>query len=51
MIAYLSRSSRPKPIRELLQAWGIDRDAAERRAYARLHGESLEDIARALRQP
>jgi hypothetical protein len=41
----------PGAVRDLLQAWGIDRGAAERRAYARLQGDSLEAIARALRQP
>jgi len=39
----------PEAIRELLQALGIDRGKAERRAYARLRGESLEDIVRAMR--
>jgi hypothetical protein len=37
-----------EPVRELLQAWGIDRGRAERRAYARLRGESLEEITRSL---
>jgi hypothetical protein len=37
-----------EPAREMLKAWGIDRGRAERRAYARLRGDSLEDIARAL---
>jgi hypothetical protein len=32
-------------VRELLQAWGIDRGKAERRAYARLRGRALEDLA------
>lgn len=39
----------PESIRTLLQAWAIDRDRAERRAYARLRGQSLEDVARTLR--
>jgi hypothetical protein len=38
----------PESVRNLLQAWGIDRDKAERRAYARLHGTALEDLIRAL---
>jgi len=38
----------PEVVRELLQAWGIDRGKAERRAYARLRGESLEDIVRGM---
>jgi hypothetical protein len=38
----------PEAVRELLQAWGIDRQKAQRRAYARLRGESLEEIRRAL---
>ena len=36
----------PEPVRELLQAWGIDRARAERRAYARLKSDGLEDLAR-----
>jgi hypothetical protein len=40
----------PEAVRELLQAWGIDRGKAERRAYARLRGESLEEIATGLRR-
>lgn len=36
-------------VRDLLQAWGIDRGKAERRAYARLRGESLEETVRALK--
>jgi hypothetical protein len=40
----------PESVRDLLQAWGIDRGKAERRAYARLRGESLEEIARTLGQ-
>jgi hypothetical protein len=38
----------PESIRNMLQAWGINRDKAERRSYARLHGTSLEDIIRSL---
>jgi hypothetical protein len=38
----------PESIRTLLQAWGIDRDKAERRAYARLHGNALEDLMKSL---
>jgi hypothetical protein len=38
----------PESIRNMLQAWGIDRDRAERRSYARLHGTSLEDLIRSL---
>jgi hypothetical protein len=38
----------PESIRTMLHAWGIDRDRAERRAYARLHGTSLEDLVRSL---
>jgi len=38
----------PEAVRELLQAWGIDRGSAERRAYARLRGDSLEDLVGAL---
>lgn len=38
----------PESIRALLQNWGIDRDKAARRAYARLHGIALEDITRSL---
>jgi hypothetical protein len=38
----------PESIRGLLQAWGIDRDKASRRAYARLHGAALEDVIRLL---
>ena len=36
----------PESIRNMLQAWGIDRDKAERRSYARLHGTALEDLIR-----
>jgi len=38
----------PESIRTLLQAWGISRDKAERKAYARLHGNALEDLVRKL---
>ena len=38
----------PEIVRSLLQAWGIGRDRAQRKAYARLHGSALEDIARSL---
>ena len=38
----------PESIRNMLQAWGIDRDKAQRRSYARLHGTSLEDLVRSL---
>jgi hypothetical protein len=38
----------PESIRTMLQAWGIDRDKAERRSYARLHGTALEDVIRSL---
>jgi hypothetical protein len=37
-----------EPVRALLQAWGIDRDKAERRAYPRLQHHTLEDITRSL---
>jgi hypothetical protein len=33
---------------QVLQAWGIDRDKAERRAYARLNERSLAALARSL---
>ena len=39
----------PESIRALLHGWGIDRDKATRRAYARLHGSALEDVIRSLR--
>jgi len=39
----------PEAIRALLHGWGIDRDKATRRAYARLHGTALEDVIRSLR--
>ena len=38
----------PEPVRALLQAWGIDRDRAERQAYARLRERSLDALARSL---
>lgn len=38
----------PETVRNLLQAWGIGRDKAQRKAYARLHGSALEDIGRSL---
>jgi hypothetical protein len=38
----------PESIRIMLQAWGIDRDKAERRSYARLNGTALEDLIRSL---
>lgn len=38
----------PESIRNMLQAWGIDRDKAERRSYARLQGTALEDLIRSL---
>jgi hypothetical protein len=38
----------PESIRNLLQAWGIDRDKAERKSYARLHGNALEDVIKTL---
>ena len=41
----------PEVVRELLQAWGIDRGKAERRAYARLRGESLEEIVKGIGAP
>jgi hypothetical protein len=41
----------PESIRNLLQAWGIDRDKAERRAYARLRGHTLEDVIQSLLTP
>ena len=39
----------PEIVRSLLQAWGIGRDKAQRNAYARLHGNALEDIAKSCR--
>lgn len=41
----------PESIRSLLQGWGIDRDKAIRRAYARLQGTALEDVIRSLVSP
>ena len=38
----------PESIRGMLHAWGIDRDRAEPRSYARLKGTSLEDVIRSL---
>jgi hypothetical protein len=38
----------PESIRTMLQAWGIDRDKAERSSYARLRGTALEDVMRSL---
>jgi len=38
----------PEIVRNLLHAWGIGRDKAQRTAYARLHGRALEDIAKSL---
>ncbi len=38
----------PESIRGLLHGWGIDRDKAARRAYARLTGAALEDLIRTL---
>ena len=38
----------PESIRNMLQAWGIDRDKVERRSYARLQGTALEDLIRSL---
>jgi hypothetical protein len=38
----------PDAIRGLLHGWGIDRDKALRRAYARLTGAALEDLIRSL---
>jgi hypothetical protein len=35
----------PDTVRTLLHGWGIDRDRAERRAYARLRDHSLERVA------
>jgi hypothetical protein len=39
----------PESIRTMLHAWGIDRDKAQRRSYARLRGAGLEDLIRSLR--
>jgi hypothetical protein len=42
----------PETVRTLLHGWGIDRDRAERRAYARLREHSLERVAERLaKQP
>jgi hypothetical protein len=41
----------PESVRRLLQSWGIDRDTAQRRAYAKLQAHSLESVARSLRRP
>lgn len=38
----------PEIVRNLLHAWGIGRDKAQRTAYARLHGRALEDLAKSL---
>jgi hypothetical protein len=38
----------PDAILQLLQAWGIDRDRADRQAYPRLRERSLEALARSL---
>ena len=38
----------PESVRNLLQAWGIGRDKAERKSYARLHGTALEDLIKSL---
>ncbi len=38
----------PDSIVQLLQAWGIDRDRADRQAYARLRERSLHDVSRSL---
>lgn len=39
----------PESVRSLLQSWGIGRDKAERRAYPRLAGNTLEDLVRTLK--
>ena len=39
----------PESVRSLLQSWGIGRDKAERRAYPRLAGHTLEDLVRTLK--
>ena len=39
----------PESVRALLQAWGISRDKAERKAYPRLNGQTLEDLISRLR--
>ena len=38
----------PESIRTMLQAWGIDRDKAQRLSYARLRGTALEDLVGSL---
>lgn len=38
----------PQSIRTMLHAWGISRDKAERKSYARLHGRALEDLLRTM---
>lgn len=38
----------PEIVCNLLHAWGIGRDRAQRVAYARLHGRALEDLAKTL---
>ena len=38
----------PESIVRLLQAWGIDRDRADRQAYARLRDRSLDRLARSV---
>lgn len=38
----------PHGVVQLLQAWGIDRDRADRQPYARLKHRSLDDLARTL---
>ena len=38
----------PDGVVQLLQAWGIDRDRAERQAYPRLRDRSLAELARTL---
>lgn len=39
----------PESVRTLLQAWGISRDKAARKAYPRLQANSLEDLIKRLR--
>jgi hypothetical protein len=39
----------PESIRALLHGWGIDRDKATRRAYARLQGHGLEDFIQSIK--
>jgi hypothetical protein len=38
----------PEPVVQLLQAWGIDRDRADRQPYARLRNRSLTYLSRSL---